>query len=227
MTIDAITPVEQAQAPLQPEVTPPAPPAPPEPSTPIVPDGYVDQTRFTGAMQKIEALTVANRELTDKLALSVSEVERMTVLLAEKDIEKTVAVGERDKRLETLVTEGTTTNLELEQLRAYKRKVEMAKTLGKPELIQMLDIIPDTQDEEVLKTVMTDIVGFADHQVQAREAQLLSGITPPVSPVDNTTVAPSTTEGWERHVNSLEPGSKEHKIASDQWGDWVMANPEK
>jgi len=211
---------DQQQDPA-PVTTPPAtPPSNPTPPADNVPDGFVKQERFSGAIKKIEELTLANRGLNEQLTAKTSEMEQLNAQLASKDIEKTVAVGERDKNLEVALKKNADMEKELASLRAFKMKVETARELGHPELIGILDRIPAMEDADVLKDVMSDFVNFRESGIKEREQALLSGYTPPTPSVQPTDEAPQSNKEWEKHVNSLPVGSKDRQEAFDKWFDW-------
>lgn len=203
--------------------TPPVQPPPAEPVTtpPVAPDGFIEQTRYNGLVRKVEELTLTNRELTSQLTAKSSETEQLTGQLAVKDTEKTVAVNERDKALETSMTENQGLQAELTELRALKLKLEVAKELNRPELVQILDQLPNLTDKEALVIVANDFLGFADGMVKEREEQLTSGITPPIGSVSTTPATPSTPQAWETHINSQILGTPERDKAMNDYGDWL------
>lgn len=211
-------------APPAPEPTPPAqqPPANPTP-TPSgePPAGYIEKARFDGLVRKVEELTLSNRALNEQLTTKSSEVEQLRGDLQIKDTEKTVAVGERDKALQTSMEENQSLQAELKELRALKLKLEVAKELKRPELVQILDRLPNLEDKEALEVVAKDMLGFADTLVQEREKQLTSGITPPIGNVSAGPATPSTPQAWENHINSLDLGTPERAKAMNDYGDWL------
>lgn len=213
-----------SEVPPAPEPTPPAqqPPATPTP-TPSgePPAGYVEKARFDGLVRKVEELTLSNRRLTEELTGKTSEVEQLKGDLQIKDTEKTVAVGERDKALQSTVEEKAALQAELKELRALQLKLEVAKELKRPELVQILDRLPNLEDKEALTVVAQDMLGFADTLVQEREKQLTSGITPPIGSVSSSPPTPSTPQGWENHINSLDLGTPERAKAMNDYGDWL------
>ena len=186
------------------------------------PAGYIEIARYNGLVRKVEELTLANRGLTDQLAQKTSESEQLKGQLAVKDTEKTVAVGERDKQLQTALQRVAELEASERRLKGLELKVKVAKDLNRPELLKIAERIPDLTDEEALKTVMTDFLGFADDMVKQREQQLLAGITPASGPggsaVNN---APATPKAWEDHINSLPLGSKEREKALMDYGDFL------
>jgi vacuolar-type H+-ATPase subunit I/STV1 len=180
--------VDPGAAGTPPTETPPAQPPPAEPvTTPSgPPDGFIEIARYNGLVKKVETLTLANRELEAQITGKTSEIEQLNSQIALKDTEKTVAVNERDKQLETSMTENQSLQAELKELRGLKLKLEVAKDLNRPELVNILDRLPNLEDKEALTTVAEDFLGFADDLVQQREEQLTSGITPPVGPINET-----------------------------------------
>jgi len=216
-----LTPEQQAAALAQQAASPPVV-TPPVAPVVAVPDPDTDwEKRYKGSVKMVEQLTIANRDHASQQQLQTSEIERLKADLANKDIERTVAVSERDTNLETALTASAAKDTELAKLRAHKLKVDLAKELGHPELISILDRIPDMEDHEVQKTVMMDFVQFREAGIQEREKALLSGTTPPVSPVISTPATPTTTEGWAAYVEDLPLGSKERTKASDEWFEWT------
>jgi hypothetical protein len=207
---DPIDPAQQATAPVQQSAVPANPPA-----------GFIEQARYTGVVQAVEKLTLDGRSKDTQIAQLTSEIERLKGEAVVKDTEKTIAVGERDKQLQTLVEHNKSTDAEIADLRALKLKMEVAKELGKPELIKIADRIPNLTDREVLKTVMSDIAGFADEAVREREKQLMAGITPTIPSIATTAVAPGSEKDWDSHINSLPLGSKERTQAYDRYYEWI------
>ena len=228
MTDPVIDPVAAPVVPPT-ETPPPAQPPPAEPVTtpPVPPEGFIEQARYNGLVKKVEELTLSSRALTEQLTAKTSEVEQVTGQLAVKDTEKTVAVSERDKALETSMTENQSLQAELTELRALKLKLEVANDLKRPELVRILDRLPNLEDKEALTIVAQDMLGFADDLVQEREKQLTSGITPPIGSVPAAPATPSTPAAWETHINSQVLGSPERAKAMNDYGDWleIQNNP--
>lgn len=180
------------------------------------------EARYKGSVRKVEELTIRVRDLEAQLAGVSSEKEQYKAQLGTKDVEKDVAVGERDKLLQTAVQEKSRLETELAELRGLKLKVEVIRELGRPELIRIADRIPAMTDKEALKTVLQDFAGFADDLVQQREKQLLAGVTPPPSSGGSTKLVLPASEGeWEKHINALPLGSKERAKAFDDYYGWL------
>lgn len=180
--------------------------------------------RFDGAILKIQELTLSQREKEAELAKKASELEQLQAQLSLKDVEKTAALGERDKQLQDYVTKTQQQETELKSLKALELKIKVAKKLNRPELLKIIDRIPALEDEAVLETVMLDFIGFADELVATREKQLLAGITPGVGAGAQSPTAPSSSKGWEDYINGLTLGSTERAKALDDYGDWLEKN---
>ena len=140
-----------------------------------------------------------------------------------KETEKTIAVSERDKKIQDALTAQTAADKELADLRAMQRKVKVAKALGRSDLLEIMDAIPNLEDEEALKSVFETFTGYADKQVKRREQELLSGVTPPVASTQTTAQVPASKDGWQKFINSKPLGSAERVTAQDQYWDWLSA----
>ncbi len=180
------------------------------------------KARYDGLVRKVEELTLTNRSLNDQLTGKTSELEQLRGQLVVKDAEKATTVSERDKLLQAITQEKTAIESELAELRGLKLKVEAIQELGRPELLKIAHRIPGMTDKEALKTVLQDFTGFADELVQAREKQLLAGVTPPLSIAGNTRSALPQSEGeWEQKINALPLGSRERAQAFDDYYGWL------
>ena len=214
-------PDNNAALPEEPVEEPTPPQQTPAPRVTSPPEGFIEKGRFDGAIRKVEELTLANRELNAQLTQRASEYEQLDAQLGIKDTEKVVAISERDKRLQEALTQNQELSSKVVDLQALALKVKVAKELGHPELLELADTIPNLTDEEALKTVMSDVMRFAETQVQAREQQLMAGVGPPPGPGNAVVDSPQSKEGWEEHVNTLPLGSPERARAMDKYGDWL------
>jgi hypothetical protein len=182
------------------------------------------EARYKGSVRKIEELTLANRTLLADQAAKASETEQLRAQLGVKDAEKTAAIGERDKQLQSAITTSTAKDTELAQLRAFKLKVEVAQELKNPSLIKIIGNLPDMTDKEALKSVMTDFANFANEAVKEREQQLMAGVTPPLGGGSVAKSTPTSQKAWENHINSLALGSPDRAQAMDDYGTWLEKN---
>ena len=196
-----------------------------EQGQPLQQPATVDKARFDGLVRKVEELTLSNRNLTAQLGTLSSEKEQLGAQLGIKDIEKSAAILERDNQLKDVVTQKTATEHELNELRAMKTKLKVAREMGRPDLIDIFDTIPAVADEETLKTIFGTIGKFADNAVKAREQQLMSGITPAVSSASQSkSSAPNSSEAWAEHIRTLRPDSAEYAKARDAEWKWLAEN---
>ncbi len=181
------------------------------------------KARFDGQVRKIEELTLRVRDLDGQLAAKTSETEQLRAQLSLKDTEKTAAVGERDKTIQELTQSKTSIEGELGRLRGLELKVKVAREMGRPDLLRVLDTIPNMSDESALKTVLGTLSEYADSAVREREKQLLSGITPPISGSAKGAGVPASEKEWQEQINNLPLGSKERAKAHDDYWNWLVA----
>lgn len=214
-------PEDTTITPVQPDPTP-VQPAPVTTATPAAAENW--RERYAGQQKALQLAVESKKSLDDQLLAKASELEQLRAQLTLKDTEKTIAVGERDKQMEVLLTESQSKEAELTRLRALELKIKVATELGKPELMQIAEHIPDIQDEEILKSVMGDFAKFTDTQVKAREEQLMAGISPTTVAASPSPAAPSTVQDWEDRIDELAFGSKERQQALDSYGDFLEAS---
>jgi hypothetical protein len=208
--------------PTPPEPTPPAKP----PDDPAAPDGFVEQKRFTGAIQKIQTLTEELRAKDQELAAKDSQIEQTKQNLAVKEAEFTAGYGERDKQLEAALKEKQAIEDEKATLEGKMRKIDLAKELGHPELVNIIDTIPTFEDNDLQKKAMEDILSFSDQRVKAREESLLAGITPAVSPTSPSDAKPATDEAWKASI-AAETDPQKRQTLFDDWFEWGQEQAKK
>ncbi len=216
-------PTEPSAAPITPPAVPPAQ----APVTPAIvppqqdePEGYVKQERYTGAIQKIETLALSQKDLQQQVTDKSSELEQLNSQLAEAEALSNTSLGAKDTSITELqgqITDLTASNAALKSLEV---KINTLKELGRPDLLPILEHLPDTADPEKLKEALNAMAGTVDAAVKARSEQLLSGIveTPSVS----TSLVPESADGWVKHIESLPLGSKEREAAMDDYGTWLF-----
>jgi hypothetical protein len=186
------------------------------------------KARFDGQVKKIEQLVTGQRDLEAQLATKTSECEQLKAQLGIKDTEKNVAISERDKRLQEALTAKSTLDAELSDLRAYKLKVDVAKELGHPNLLKIIDKIPNMTDREALKSVLSEFAEFARDAAKERETALLSGVTPGLQNNQPPQInVPTSDEGWMKLLNDKPLGSPERQKVYDEYWTWleVKNNP--
>jgi hypothetical protein len=150
-------------------------------------------------------------------------LEQSRSQLSVKDAEKLAAVGERDKRLQETVLAKTTLEAQVTELQAMKLKIDVAKKMGRPDLLQILDSVPAMSDPAALETVLATFADFADGKVKAREKELLAGITPPYGGGGTAQPATPSSDGeWTKFIESKPLGSPERAKAMDDFWNFKM-----
>ncbi len=176
------------------------------------------QLRLNGALAKIQELTLTNQSLTALLAQKDQQIASLSSEGATREAGLKAEVGEKERSKATLTAENARLSTELQTLRAFKLKAELANELAVPGIFEILDVIPDADGKEAQKAIMERFSKFAGSISQAREAQLLAGNTGPAATQSpSAAVAPSTPEGWSELVNKLPLGSPERAEAMSKW----------
>lgn len=196
------------------------PPVQQVPPTPAVPPAEDWKKRFDGAVLKIQELTQQVRDLTTQLSTKSSENEQLSVQLSGKDIEKSVAMGERDRQLQEALQAKSALETEVTRLKSLELKLKVINDLNQPSLLKIIGRIPDLTDEETLKVVMKDFADFAQDAASQREKQILAGVTPGVGPAPVST-SPTTEAAWEEKINSADLGSVARAKILNEYGDWL------
>jgi hypothetical protein len=218
-------PTTPEPTPVAPETTPPETPQADDSST--APEGFIEQKRFTGAIQKIQTLTEELRTKDAEQAALNSQIEQLKQAQAVKDAEAQAGYGERDKQLEAALLEKKTIEAEALALKGKMRKIDMAKEMGHPELVSIIDTIPTFDDDKLQQEAIDDIIRFTEERVKAREETLLAGVTPTVSPTPNPGDAqPASSEAWKKNIDA-EPDPTKREALFDAWFDWRQENPGK
>jgi hypothetical protein len=224
----AVQPAPVTPAPTTPEI-PAVQPAPvtPAPTTPEI----NWEERYKGQVRATQLAVESKKSLEEQLLTQASTSEQLKAKLDLGAQEKTVAVGERDKQLEVLLKSNQTLEAEMSRLKSLESKLKVANKLesklkvanklGRPELMQLVDHIPNLEDEEVLETVMKDFADFADQQVKVREDQLMSGLSPSAVQPSATPTTPQTAQDWERALMAQPDGPKEKAALLNDYGDWL------
>lgn len=178
--------------------------------------------RYQGASQKINELMTKIQELNAQLLQRSSEMEQLRAELSLRGQENTIALGARDQQLNELLTAKSSQDAELARLRALAKKTEIAIAMGKPELLAVAKHIPDLDNEEALKVVMTELAQFGEAQAKSREQQLLSGMGQIAGGQVGTAAATlSSPEAWRREIESKPLHSTERKKMLDDYGKWL------
>lgn len=166
--------------------------------------------RYDGAVRKMQELSETIKSLQGQLETKSSEIEQLNSQLSSKDAEFGMTRKELEEKLNTFQSENEQAKSELSKLRAFNTKVEVAKELGHPELIKILDTFPDTDDKDALKKSMEMVSSFASELVKSRETELTAGVTPTVNAPAGTPL-PKTAAEWDKYIQSLPPGEKRNE----------------
>lgn len=179
------------------------------------------EARYKGTGPIINQLTQKSEALQAQVSQLTSELEQLKAQLALKETEKTVALGERDKQINDLVSAASQNDTELKRLRGVDRKLKVAKDLNAPQLLTVLETIPDLESDEALTSVMKNLMDWSASQVKEREQQLLAGYTGGGAPAPVTSVSlPTNIEGWQRYLNEASDGTPEKSARFKQFRDW-------
>lgn len=183
----------------------------------------VPAARLNGALAKIQELTLALQAKDRLLAERDQQIASLSSDMAGREANLKNEVGEKSRTLETTVTENARLKDQLAKLEMYQRKVKIASELQIPGLLDILDVIPDAEDDEKQKAVMQRFGQFAGNISKARESEILAGNTGTTLQPVTQAAAPSTPEGWSALVNSHPLGSPERAKAMEAWRKWEFS----
>ena len=204
------------------------------PSSPVqgagsgaIPAGYVEKARLDGALQKVQELTLANRTLTEQLAVALSQVGQTQGTVAQKDAEQAALTSGHASALQALQTKLDDATKVIAANATEKMKIDALKAINRPELIAILDSLPVGADIEATKIAYQKIASFGDSLSHKREAELLAGVTTttgqggPITPPE-----PTTEKDWIAYVNAQPFGSPARQQAWDKY--WAFTQkPQK
>jgi len=180
------------------------------------------EARYKGTVRKIEELTLGNRSLQEQNTILSSEKEQLNVRLSQLETEKTVGNQSWEQKYTEIIEKSTKAAEELRGLQTWKVKYDVAREVD-PRLLPVLDTLPNIEDRDTLKNIMSGLTGWADGLVKDREKQILSGVTPPLGGSPAIDTGPKTRDDWKKHIDSLPPGSKERTIAMNKMWDFFNA----
>jgi hypothetical protein len=193
-------------------------------AAPQVPAGYVEQARLTGALQKVQELTLSNRALLETNNSLNATLGQLQAQVAADGASVKATAGEHTSILQSLTKERDELKKELEKAAATKLKIRLITEAKRPELFAILDSIPNAADDAAQKVVIDNLGAFAVNIASQREAQLLAGSTPGSNnPQTVTTALPKSDKDWSVYLNTLVLGSPERTKAMDQYFAWTTA----
>jgi hypothetical protein len=193
------------------------------PPSGAAPEGFVEKARLDGALQKIQELTLANRALSDQVAALTQEKANLMAEIGNKESGWKAEQSEFTTKLESANKTQTELEAQLAKSKALELKMKVIGDLNAPQLYSIISVLPDSTDEAVIKEKATQIASFAGQISKSREQELLAGVTlTPQSPATTAKTLPTTNEGWQQYVNSLNFGSPEYQTAMDSWHSWLF-----
>jgi len=183
--------------------------------------GYVPEARLTGALQKINELTLTIKSLNDQLSAANTRIGELQAQAQSKETEWSAKVGEGSQALQTVTGERDGLKSENARLQAELEKAKMVGELGHYTLLPILDQIPSDPDPEKQKQNIERMAKWAQDMLTQRETQLTAGNTTVVTQPNSTLVdngeTPKTPKQWEAYLDSLPFGSPERQSAWDQY----------
>jgi len=190
-----------------------------------IPAGLVEAHRLTSAMQKIQELTLANRTLADQLATFTTSSGELRVQLANQEASIATKASEHAKLVSEFEQRESGYKTELTANESLKRKLKAIKEVGRPELLSIIDILPEAADDAAQVIAIKGIAEFASQQAQVRETQLTAGITRTevVSQAGNKEV-PTSDDGWAKYMEQFPLGSEDRATATDQWFTYLTTS---
>lgn len=179
------------------------------------------EARFKGLQRTFDTLVKSKGDLETRLADMTSAKEQLEKQTDMLSIDKESAVQKHQTKIDELTNMLTEKETTLSQLAQMQLKVEVANELGHPELIQLIDAIPGSDDKTVVEKAMKDIIGFTNAQVKQRETQLSEGLMPGET-ADSGGAMPTTEQGWVELIDRQPLGSDEYNKAMDQYFKFTM-----
>ncbi len=189
--------------------TPPVTPAPVTPVTPVTPaaapEGFVELHRLTKALQKIEQLTLENRQHVLEHTRLTTQVTELQQGAATASVAATTSTATLTAELVTAKATIADQAAKLADSEATKRKIEAITVAKQPQLLALLDVIPAEETPEAQLATVQRLSAFSANLVQQREVELTTGIVPEtITPV--VTVVPASADEWMAKINALPDG---------------------
>lgn len=191
--------------------------------------GYVPEARLTGALQKIQELTLTNKSLMDQLTAANTRIGELQAQSQSKETEWSAKVGEGSQAIQTVTGERDGLKAENARLQAELDKAKLVGEMKHYNLLPILDQIPSDPDPEVQKANIERMATWANDLLAARENALTAGQTQTVTQPNGTVTAasesPKTPKQWEAHIESLPYGSPEREAAWNTY--WEVLTSKK
>ncbi len=192
-----------------------------------IPEGYVPEARLTGALQKINELTLTNRSLNEQLVAVNTRFGELQAQGHSKETEWTAKAGEHANLLKGVTEERDALKQQLAEAQLNQKKLNMIASLGHFNLLAIAEQIPSNADEAKQKEAIEKMAAFAQNIAQSRETQLTAGNTGLTNVQPNAGAAmPTTSKGWEALIESKPLGSPERQKVYDDYFAWTMEHPQ-
>lgn len=199
-----------------------APASAQEPAAPAAGAEMVEAKRLIGALQKIEELTLLNRNLTERLTTLTQSETSLKADLTQKESLWTAQQSEFQTKLTSAEAEKKSLAEKLAAADALKLKLKIVGELKEPSLYSVLDIVPDSADEVAVRASLQKLAQFAGSIAQNREKELLAGTTRTEIAPENNVQLPNSDEGWKSYISGLEFGSPAYHDAMNAWHQWLF-----
>lgn len=178
------------------------------------------ESRYKGLQRKYNTLVETKGELESRLTDLTSTKEHLEKQADVLSVEKDSLLKENQSKIDELTKALEEKDGKLSDLSKIQLKVQVANELGHPELLQLVDAIPSSDDPEVVKESMKTILGFTKAQIEKREAQLTEGLSPGET-ISERTPMPSTEQGWLDLIGRQSLGSDEYNKVMDAYFNWA------
>jgi hypothetical protein len=193
-----------------------------EPAAPAAGAEMVEAKRLVGALQKIEELTLLNRNLTERLTALTQSETSLKADLAQKEGLWTAQQSEFTQKLTSAEAKSADLEQKLAAADALRLKLKLVGELKEPSLYGVLDVVPDSTDEAALRSSLQKLAQFAGSVAQNREKELLAGTTRTEVAPENSVQLPNSDEGWKSYIGGLEFGTPAYQHAMDAWHKWLF-----
>ena len=179
------------------------------------------ESRFKGLQRKYNLLMETKSELEEQLTSLTSQREQLEKKADTLSVERDTLLSENQTKINELTRMLDEKDNSIKELSSYQKKVKIAKEMGHPELVRVIDSVPNTDDEDTIKDAFKAIIELTQDAVRYREEQLFEGQMP--GGLDNDAPPlPTTERGWQDYVEKLPVGSQGRSDAMDAWFDFTQ-----
>ena len=201
-------------------------PAPQKPASSGIPEGYVPEARLTGALQKIQELTLTNQSLQGQLIAANTANGQLQAQGSMKETEWSSKAGETANTLKSITDERDVLKAKIATLELEGKKLKMIADTGHFNLLAIADQIPVQADPAKQKEAIERMAAFAASLVNGREKELTAGETAlTIQPIVNGGELPTTSAGWNKAIDALPFGTPERQAMFDKFFEWSTAKP--